>query len=476
MNRRSLWLILTSVAVLGSVAMIGYRLVNRHQLAGSHIPAPPSLDGLPSALAEFIETAESKARGWRRPAEGLAELGRLYHSNGFYPQALICYEGLQLIEPADARWPHLQASIIADFGRMDEALPLRRKAVALAPDYIPARLRLGDVLLKANHVDEAAQTYADVLRRSANDPYALLGLARCDLANGNWTKAREHLQQAVAQHPDFIGALSLLVTVNEHFGDKLAADSLRSTIGRREFTDLPDPWLDDLAEVCFDSYRLSVAAAIANSAGHGTTAVNLLDQAIALSPNVSSYRRQAGQMLLNGHNYAGAKIHLEKAVEINPADSDAWLHLFNTLRGLGQDQAALNALMNGLAHCPQSPSLHLEHARWLQSTGRLEEAAAEFRHGYELRPSDASALVELAGVYFALGRDVDALAVLNLALERQPDHPMALATHTFYAISQHDEPTALRWWGRVRNQVKTPPAVVDGLRHGFLQQFGHELP
>ncbi|MES1167581.1 MAG: tetratricopeptide repeat protein, partial [Oleiharenicola lentus] len=124
----------------------------------------------------------------------------------------------------------------------------------------------------------------------------------------------------------------------------------------------------------------------------------------------------------------------------------------------------------------QSPSLHLEYARWLKSAGRLDEAIAEFRYGYELRPSEASALVELAGVYFSAGRTADALAALQLALDRQPDHPMALATLTFYAISQHDEAGARQRWEQVRRLTKTPPEVVQGLRQAFLQQFGHELP
>jgi tetratricopeptide (TPR) repeat protein len=255
-----------------------------------------------------------------------------------------------------------------------------------------------------------------------------------------------------------------------------AANALKATIGRREFSDLPDPWLDELAEVCFDAYRLSVAAAVANSAGQRPRALELLDRAIALAPEAGSYRRQAGQILLNGRDFSPARAQLEKAVAVNPTDSDAWLLLVNTLRGLGQDDAAANTLLRGLAQCPQSPSLHLEYARWLKSAGRLDEAIKEFRHGYQLRPSEASPLVELASVYFAAGRNPDAVAALHLALERQPDHPMALATLTYYAISLKDEPEALRRWAQVRRQPKTPAQVVAGLRQAYEQQFGRPLP
>lgn len=476
MRRRKLWLALALVALLGGGTWYGSRVVTRHAVAIRHIPSVPTLTDQPATLAESLAEAEVRTRHWRQSAQGLADLSRLYHANGFFPEAMTCYEGLRQIEPANARWPHLQASIIAIFGRMEEALPLRQQAVELAPDYIPARLRLGDVLLKSNRPAEAASVYAEVLRRAPGDPYALLGLARCDLSANDWGKARERLQEAMAQHPDSIGALSLLVTVSEHLGDYSTADTLKTTIGRREFSDLPDPWLDDLAEVCFDAYRLSVAAAVANAAGNRTVALDLLDRAMALAPNASSYHRQAGQLLLDDGNYGAAKNHLEKAVALNPTDSDAWLRLIDALRGLGQTQPAVSAMLTGLSHCPQSPSLHLEYARWLRSANRLDEAIAEFRYGYQLRPSEATPLVDLATTYITAGRTDEAVDALNLALERQPDHPIALATLAFLAISHDDEAEALRRWEQIRRQPKTPAAVVSSLRQTYQQRFGRSLP
>jgi tetratricopeptide (TPR) repeat protein len=476
MNRGKLALVITLAVLLVGGGWYGYRIASRHAIAVRHIPAVPSLTDQQAALTESLAEAEARARTWLHATAGLADLSRLYHANGYYPEAMACYEGLRQIEPANGRWPHLQASIIAIFGRMEEALPLLQQAVALAPDYLPARLRLGDVLLKGNRPAEATQVYAEALRRAPGDPYALLGLARCDLTANDWTKAKARLEEAMARHPDSIGVLSLLVTVSEHFGDFATADSLKTAIGRREFSDLPDPWVDDLAEVCFDAYRLSVAAAVANSAGNRTTALDLLDRSIALAPNASTYHRQAGQLLLDDRNYGAAKTHLEKAVALNPADSDAWLRLIDALRGLGQTQAAVSALLNGLSHCPQSPSLHLEYARWLRDSNRLDEAIAEFRYGYQLRPSEASPLVELATAYITAGRTDEAVAALNLALERQPDHPTALATLAFLAISNNDEAGALRRWEQIRRQPKTPAAIINSLRQSYQQQFGRNLP
>ncbi|MFZ5495654.1 MAG: tetratricopeptide repeat protein [Verrucomicrobiota bacterium] len=476
MPRVRLLIILLAAALLGAAGWWTVRTTQRQRLVAQHLPAIPPLQGWPAELGTRLAEADADARSWRHSASGLAALSRLYHANGFYPEALLCYDGLRAIQPREARWPHLQAAILADFGRTDEARPLRRQAAALAADYKPARLREADVLLKAGLPPDAQGAYEAVLRDFPGEPYALLGLARCAMERHDWNGARGHLQTALASNPDFIGALSLLVTVRERLGEPAAAEELRARIAGREFTDLPDPWLDELAAVCFDAYRLSVAAVVARASGDTARALALLERATALAPGVSSYFRQAAQIYLADRDYGSAKWKLEQAVAVNPADADAWMLLLGALRGLGQEAAASTALQQALGHCPQSPGLQLERARWLKAQGRLAEAIAAFRLSHSLRPSEATPLVELANTAFAADRAEEGLAALREALARQPGHPMALVSLTFYHIVSGDEAGARRHWEEVRRQPRTPPAMADDLRRAFRRQFGRDLP
>ena len=471
--RLGLWLGL--VVLLGGVLVLGARVYNRHLVVAGSIPLQPALGGLPPELGDRINREERSARGYFHPAAGLAALSRLYHANGFYDEAMQCYDGLQQLDPGEARWPHLQASILAEFGRLDEALGPRQRSLVLAPGYLPVRLRLGDVLLKANQAAAAAGVYTAVLALQPDNPYALLGLARCALVGGDWQKARDHLAQAIRQHPDFVGALSLMVTVSEHLGDQAGADSFRAAMGKNEFVDVPDEWLDSLAEDCYDPYRLSVAAAVANAAGNPTVARRRLERAIELAPDTGSYRRQLATLLTREGEPALARQHLERAVAVAPEDADAWLLLVQNLAATGDSSGAERVLANGLAVCPQSPSLHLERARRLNSVGRSEEAIAEFRESYRLRPSEASPLVELASVYFSLNRTEEASAAVHEALRKQPEHPIALATLALIAINAGDEAGARAWWIRLSRQPSTPPQVMNTVRQAFQQHFGRPL-
>jgi tetratricopeptide (TPR) repeat protein len=462
-----------AVLLLACAGLAGRALMRRSTVLNG-LPQRPALGGLPAEVGREIDSSERLARGFLHPVDGLVGLSRIYHANGFYNEALQCYRTLRQLEPGEARWPHLEANILAQFGQQDEALPREQAAVDLAPGYIPARLRLGDELLKGNRTADAARAYADALSRSPDDPFALLGLAKCDIIANDWEKARERLNEAIRHHPDFIGGLSTMVTVDEHLGDQAGADALRLTIGRREFTDLADPWLDSLMDDCFDSYRLSVAAAVQDFSGNHSGAKQLLERAIAFSPNDNALHRELAMMYGRDGDYQSGAQHLERAVALSPTDNDSWLMLSQYLDLLHEAGPSDQALRTGLANCPASAGLHLELAKRLNKAGRTDEAVEEFREASRLNPSDADTLVQLAIVLISGNRGDEARDALTQALGKQPENPGALVALTFYYVNSGNEAAALEWWGHVKRQPRTPPEMVESLRQAFRQHFGHE--
>src|SRR5690606_24155887 len=155
-----------------------------------------------------------------------------------------------------------------------------------------------------------------------------------------------------------------------------------------------------------------------------------------------------------------ARRHLEQAVASNPTDSDAWLLLIPALRQLGQEAAALQALEQGLARCPDSAGLHLERARALVAARRWLEAVAEFDVSVRLRPTEAVPLVEMADACFAAGLPEQGLAALHESLARQPGNPQALSSLLFYHIVTGNESEALSLSPEVRNHPRTPAPVL----------------
>lgn len=471
---RSPWLAgcILAAALLSATGWWGFRQWSAHRIAASAVPKPPAFGDLPAELGVLVARAEGRASGWLRPAQGLGDLARLYHANGFYDEALSCYEGLQRLEPAEGRWWHLPAIILAGFGRFDDALPLWTKAQLLAPEYLPCRIKLADSLVKANRLDEAAKAYEVVLARQAGNPYALLGLARCRVARQDWTRAREVLQDAIGKHPEFIGGLSLLVTVEMQLGHQAEAARLRAVIGRREFTDIPDPWFEETFASCFDAYRLSVAAAVAYFSGNTTQAVSWLERAIELAPGLGTYRRQLGNILFQKGDFPAARRQFERAVELNPLDTEAWsllVELLDTMQdGVGVDRA----LAAGLANCPRSSTLHFRRGQRLAASGRNQEAMAELQEAKRLRPNEANAYIGLAMVYFRMERIEDAVAELRQALEVQPGHTLAMQVLARHAVASGDSAAARHWIRQLRDQAKSDSTDLSAIAEEYRQQFG----
>jgi tetratricopeptide (TPR) repeat protein len=463
-----------AIALVATAAGLWRRSSVRAETLRESVPARPALTGFPAEFARRVTACEQLVRDRTGGLSPLGELAALYQANGFLIEASQCYRGLLRLDPANPRWPHLLAGIYADYGQLEAALALWRRVTQLAPDYLPARIRMGDVLLKLDRGDEAAAAYSAALGRDANNPFALLGLARIDVAAKRWAQARARLEPAARQTGFKIGG-DLLATVYEQLGERDQAAAIRAR-GKSSgaFYDIPDPWKDGLMEDCFDVYRLSVAGGFAAHRGDRPTALRLLKRAISLAPDNAQTYFQIGLLELEARDYDQARRHFEACVARDPGFSDGWAQLYGVCRTLGDDAAAVRALDQGLAHCPQSPGLHLSHARRLAAAGEWDGAVGEYNEVIRLRPNEAGPFVELAGLYFHRDRVSEGIALLHQALAGEPDFPPALGVLALYSINGGDETVAKKWMLRARRQVRMPRAQMQALVAQYRRQFGHE--
>lgn len=436
------------------------------------VPTLPDLAGAPAPLRERLISADARARGLFRASQGLEELSRLYHANGFPDEAARCYRGLSRLDPENPRWLHLLAGIQAGYGEVEPALVLWARVRELAPTYLPAWLRSGDSLLKANRGDEAAVMYAGVLRLEPDNPYAQFGLARLDLEAGRWEQARSRLEAVVAK-TDYVLGYDLIVTLYERLGLTERATAIRAR-GKASgaYRDPPDPWLDGLIEDCLEPYRLSLTAGALVGAGDSAGALRLLQRAAQVAPGDVAVRFQLGSLLRLQNQPAAALQAFEECTRLAPEFPDGWAHLSALLAQQGRPPAAEHALLEGLRHCPDSPGLHLMRARNQRTAGRTGEAIAEYRESIRLRPNEAEAGVELGMFYFSLGRNEEAISEVTRALQAEPGYPAAMYILAVNAIVSGTEAEAKEWYARVRAQPRVEAAQVNRLIAAYQQRFG----
>jgi tetratricopeptide (TPR) repeat protein len=475
-KRRAIWaLMVVVVGGLASAAYFWWRAGEQHAIVAASIPNRPDLRAFPTKMTQRVEACERRAQTGPDRIAALGELSRLYHANGFFAEASQCYQGLLQVDATDPHWSHRLATILAGYGQLGEALPLWRRAVKLAPDHVQARLRLGDALLKTNQNAEAAKVYAAVLEREPGNPYALLGLARIDIDAGRWDAARERLEVVVQQSNFGIG-YDLLPTVYEHLGETIRAEEIRARYkASGAFYDVPDPWIDELIDDCYDTYRISAAAGTANHAGDTSAAIRILESALVLAPDKAVFQFQMGGFYLQLRDYANARRYFERCTVLAPDNADGWAQLTDLLMNLGEREASGRALAAGLANCPNSPGLHLARGHQLSLAGRFPEAIQEFQETIRLRPQEADGYVELAGAYFQLNRIEEGVAELRKSLRIEPENPMALSALAFCAIKTGDQAGAREWLQHVRQQPRILQENREALGKLFREQFGQPL-
>jgi tetratricopeptide (TPR) repeat protein len=449
--------VLAGIGCLAAVLAAGavmYVRAHKHQQFLTSLPALPSLEDAAPPLRRALERADAQLR---TPGNNLADLIRmsqLYHGNGYLNKAIETYDLLLRLAPENPQVPHLLAFILAGYGRLEVALPLWQQAVSQAPDYLPAQVRMADALFKLSRFEEAQSAYERVLAADPKNPYGLVGLARLAIHEGAYARARGLLIEAAGESDNRIG-VDLLVTVFEQLGEDDKAAYLRGQAkAMGSFSDIEDPWLNQLLDACYDPYQLVSGGGFAAFSGDLQRAAVLLERALLLDPgNASAYYSLADVHARRGDVSAAMEAY-RQVIARDPMRADAWLKLSELQREAGNVELADQTLREGLVRRPDSPALNLAWGDRLHQQGSLRLAERYVRRSIEERPNEAPAYISLAGIFFEQGRLEEGEAQLLAALEYEPGHPIVLLMMANINITLKQREAAEFWMGEIARQPR----------------------
>ena len=397
-----------------------YTLATQVQTA---LPARPNLAGLPAILGELLEQAEQKAESSNTRIEGAAELGRLYHANGFVTEATACWRLLQSEQPHEARWSYYLADLsraTSDHAAMTELL---KDTLRLAPDYAPARLQLANLQFKSGEPANAERNYRLRLEAMPQDPYARLGLARLALQEGRMDQARELLEALLKYTPHFSTAHNLYAEILAAAGDIAGADKHR-WLGREtlRYREAEDPWWDELQAWCYDYERLCVLGTIEFQTEQHDRAQAYFERAIRADPSRSDAYELLAGLYLKRNGAGRARELLERAMPnlTGVKSSGIFTSLGLAYRQLKQPAEAVRVARLGLEQVGQQPELLDALGQALAESGKHEEALDAWQAALAKNPGDAGINYNLARSYLEQRRLDDALDALDRSLTLQP--------------------------------------------------------
>ncbi|MDR2669441.1 MAG: tetratricopeptide repeat protein [Desulfovibrio sp.] len=102
---------------------------------------------------------------------------------------------------------HLETGILfLDFGLTDDAVAYLEKAAGLLPDSARVLNILGVTLRKVRRCEESERYFLRAVQASSGDPHLFFNLGRLYIDTGQWSKAVECAEKALALDPDFESA------------------------------------------------------------------------------------------------------------------------------------------------------------------------------------------------------------------------------------------------------------------------------
>lgn len=390
------------------------------------LPEPPNLIDRPADLRARLTEAQTNA-AWQPTLATVAELGRLYHANGFATRATVCWRYLHAAQPREAHWTYYLADLAQSASDTTAMAQWLERTVALAPDYAPAWLQLGEFEFKSGQLDAAEHAYRRRLALVPHDPYAALGLARIALQHGQRADGKRQLEALLQATPNFSSARNIYAELLAQENDTAGAARERwlGTVAGR-FRAADDPWKEALRPYCYDPDQWIVWGETDFQTKHGDLGRRALERAFRLAPDSPRAIEKLGRFYLDSDEPGKARDLLEKICQSPGTSEVLFAELSEAYMGLHDPARALDTADRGLTQTPDSANLYNARGLALASAGRTDEAIAAYHAAIKRAPGTPNAVANLGLVLLMAKRRDEAVAQLQQALRLQPGYTKAV--------------------------------------------------
>jgi tetratricopeptide (TPR) repeat protein len=436
----------TAAAALAAAVGIGYYLWADRGPA--ELPPPPIPDTLSDPPARKLVEEKHRAVLAAPQSAAWGELAMAFHAHDAHAEAITCYRRATELDPGDARWPYLLASLLngrATGDDKEEAARLYRRAAdcpAASPTQrATALLTLADLLTELGRGDEAAPLYRQVYDADPANPWAayrvgmllaadrdkaeqagrvLLGLARSPYARKKSATAMAELSRRLGRGKDADGFehAAGLLPPDHHWANPFTDRVTELQRGRRAL--MKQVVAQESANE--DKAAVHTATALADQYPSVETQMILLralvnageyPAAVAVADDI--LRDPDGQRLVTAHSFLGlARLGLADRAEAEGRKADADKLLAQAAESLGESVRLKSDYAPG----------YLYRSKALLRLGRLKEAEEAARAGVACRPEEWEGYTALADVLAAAGRKPEAVAAAEQAVKlAHPDDP-----------------------------------------------------
>jgi predicted O-linked N-acetylglucosamine transferase (SPINDLY family) len=314
----------------------------------------------------------------------------------------------------------------------------------LDPNIPEAHNNLGIVLAQQGRLHEAVCSFQEAARLKPDYAEAHNNLGNALREQGRLEAALKHLRQAIRLRPDFLDArnnlaiaLRALDTVAEAGSRLQQAEPSSATELHQSRLSRADPSFAEAQAELQQAYALA-------QEGRYEEAAARYRRALLLLPGSAGAHNDLGSVLCLQGKFSAAIDSFHQAIRCQPDLATAHNNLATALRVLGHRKEAIASSLEALRLAPNFAEAHNNLGIALEETGQLVRGEIALRRALELKPGYTDASYNLSTVLWKQGRWAESFDQCQHVLRLNPDHAGAYLNlgNIFRGQSQVDDALA----------------------------------
>lgn len=332
-----------------------------------------------------------------------------YQRNGVWSDPIAFWSDCVKKSPQKARPQNNLGRVLADDGRLTEAVEHYSEALRIKPDFADAHSNLGVALKAQGKILKAIHHYREALRIHPKSVKALNNLGNALIEQQGVTdEAIGLLKEALRINPNFVEAYSSL---------SVALIKIGKT---GEVIDLLKKALKINPHTAVTYVNLGGALMLQNKSDE---AFANFKKALQINPDLAEAHIDLGIILYNKERPDEAVAHFRKALLIDPDNDEAQFNLNKALAFLHEIDVNINKIREDLRQIPKAPSLYLQLGNMYSLKGELDNAIAQYEKAISFQPDLPEALYHLAKLHIKKNELSKALYLYEKVITLLPDNP-----------------------------------------------------
>ncbi len=385
--------------------------------------SPISLDGFSSPVRGQIQEAYADARAHPGDDSAYGRLGMILQTYGLFQEAAVCYRRARWLAPSTFRWAYYLATVESADGHCEAAAATLRVAPRVAPDYVPAKLRLATCLLASADWSGSEELYRSIVKQHPDNADAYYGLGRVCSARHDLTGAAEAYSKACALFPDFGAAHYALALIYRVLGQDCKAEEQVRLFEKNKDGAPPsnDPLLNEVRALNLSAtYQVQIGMELEKQ-GRLEESVAAHKKALEIDPKL--VQAHVNLIALYGRlgQFDRSEEHYKVAVQLDPGSAESYYDYGVLLVGAEKYAQAETAFRKTLEIDPLHAGAHTNLGFLREREGRSPDAAAEYRKAVESTPNSRQAHFNLGRILVNQQKYADGIEELRKTLEPQDE-------------------------------------------------------